>query len=157
MPDKRVKVFSLPFDSQRGEFDDSELQAFCAEVEVVAVSDHLLSSGDKHYLVVSLIYIGEPEVTKNNYSNGDPAFDLDQMERNAYEALRQWRLATSRHQGVPPYHIAHNKHLVQLIKMRVETKEDMKQIKHFSKENINQYGDEILHILQERLRYCTPK
>jgi superfamily II DNA helicase RecQ len=73
---------------------------------------------------------------------------LTAEQENSYNALRTWRNERASQDGVPPYLIAHNDSLMQMATMRIETPEDLLQVKGLGEKRVEKYGDEILGILK---------
>ena len=51
-----LRIFTLKFQSTLGAFDDTELQAFIKDKEVVSIRDHFFTKDDMPYLTVLVTY-----------------------------------------------------------------------------------------------------
>ncbi|WP_228376369.1 HRDC domain-containing protein [Chryseobacterium sp. JAH] len=64
------------------------------------------------------------------------------------DALKIWRSEKAKEQNLPSYFIATNKELVSVAKYKPAKKEELLDIKGFGKHKIENYGEEILEILE---------
>ena len=94
----------------------------------------------------------EPDQAQNRRANRqqDPRKELDNLEKSTYDALRTWRAARAKQEGVAPYMIAHNKQIAQIVQNKIMSKSDLGNISGFGEAKVKQYGDEILQILAEQ-------
>lgn len=73
---------------------------------------------------------------------------LNEDEIKILDALKLWRSEKAREQNLPTYFIATNKELVSVAKYKPAKKEELLDIKGFGKHKIENYGEEILEILE---------
>lgn len=66
---------------------------------------------------------------------------------NTYDLLKEYRLTTSRAEGVKPYFIFNNEEMNLLLKTMPKTKADLLNVKGFGPKKVEKYGDAILSIL----------
>lgn len=64
------------------------------------------------------------------------------------DALKIWRSEKAKEQNLPSYFIATNKELISVAKYKPAKKEELLDIKGFGKHKIENYGEEILEILE---------
>lgn len=64
------------------------------------------------------------------------------------DALKIWRSEKAKEQNLPSYFIATNKELFSVAKYKPAKKEELLEIKGFGKHKIENYGEEILEILE---------
>lgn len=79
----------------------------------------------------------------------DEKVKLEPSEQLCYERLRVWRNETADQEGIPPYVIASNSHLVELVQKRITTVEGLKQLPGFGKKKIEKYGKGITGLIQD--------
>lgn len=79
------------------------------------------------------------------YSADDDTLNSDEFE--ILEALKLWRSEKAREQNLPSYFIATNKELISVAKYKPAKIEELLDIKGFGKHKIENYGEEILEIL----------
>lgn len=80
------------------------------------------------------------------YSAEDEALSNDEIK--ILDALKLWRSEKAREQNLPTYFIATNKELISVAKYKPAKKEELLDIKGFGKHKIENYGEEILEILE---------
>ena len=73
---------------------------------------------------------------------------LSSDEEQILNALKLWRSEKAREQNLPTYFIASNKELMSVAKYKPAKKEELLDIKGFGKHKIENYGEEILEILE---------
>lgn len=80
------------------------------------------------------------------YSADDETLTNDEIE--ILEALKLWRSEKAKEQNLPYYFIATNKELISVAKFKPAKKQELLEIKGFGKHKIENYGEEILEILE---------
>lgn len=83
---------------------------------------------------------------------GLEATGLTEAGRLCYEELRRWRKETAEKEGIPPFVIAKNSHLVEIVNKEIVTLEALKQINGFGKKKMEKYGKEITGIIEAFFR-----
>jgi len=146
----KLKVFTLRFSNEANGFDDAPMQAFLADKQVVEVTNHFFVHENVPYLTLLVSY-RDVEGLEREFRNRrkDPRMDLDQQEQQIYDALRAWRSATAKQEGIPPYVIVNNRQLAQCVKMRAQSKAGLVQVRGIGEAKIERYGEMMLEILKE--------
>ena len=148
----KLKVFTFRFTESADGFDDKPLQDFIADKEVIDFSEHFFVHEKTPYLTVLLSYRSlDHDEKRKVYRREDPRKALDEKEKEAYDALRTWRAARARQEGIPTYMIANNKQLARMIKLRATTKASLASVNGIGEAKITQYGEEILRTIAEHL------
>lgn len=80
------------------------------------------------------------------YSAEDEVLSSDEIK--ILDALKFWRSERAKEQNLPTYFIATNKELISVAKYKPAKKEELLDIKGFGKHKIENYGEEILEILE---------
>jgi ribonuclease D len=80
------------------------------------------------------------------YSAEEETLSLD--EAKILDALKLWRSEKAKEQNLPTYFIASNKELLSVAKYKPAKKEELLEIKGFGKHKIENYGEEIIEILE---------
>ena len=80
------------------------------------------------------------------YSAEDEMLNPDEIK--ILDALKFWRSEKARQQNLPSYFIATNKELISVAKYKPVKIEELLDIKGFGKHKIENYGEEILEILE---------
>ncbi len=73
---------------------------------------------------------------------------LTSVEANHFNILRKWRWETSKEEGYPPYVIADDSTLKNLIKKLPKNKEELLKVKGFGLKRVDKYGEELLAIVK---------
>jgi ATP-dependent DNA helicase RecQ len=147
----KLKVFTFRFSDGAIGFDDKPLQEFIADKEVIDFSEHFFFHEKTPYLTILLSYRSLNYDEKKRDRSQDPRKELDDREKQAYDALRNWRAARARQEGIPPYMIANNKQLAKMIKLRSTNKATLARVEGIGESKIAKYGDEILHTIAGHL------
>jgi superfamily II DNA helicase RecQ len=74
--------------------------------------------------------------------------ELSQNEMKIIDSLKLWRSEKAKEKSLPVYLIATNKELFSLAKYKPAKKEELLDIKGFGKYKIENYGQEIIEILE---------
>ncbi len=74
--------------------------------------------------------------------------ELSSDEVKILDSLKLWRSEKAREQSLPVYFIATNKELFSIAKYKPANKEELLDIKGFGKHKIENYGEEIIGILE---------
>ena len=148
----KLKIFTFQFSDSVAGFDDKPLQDFIADKEVIDFSEHFFIHEKIPYLKVLISYrlLAADEKRKLNLRR-DPAKELDEEEKLAYDALRAWRSARARQEGIPPYMIANNKQLAKMIKLRATTRAGLGKVDGIGEAKTAKYGDEIVQTITKHL------
>ena len=115
----QVKIFTMPFNSQLGVFDDEEFNSFIKDKELVSANDYLFQRDEIPYLTLVVKYKQLASVVMSA-SNGTKPQEktknneewrklLDDESMPLFNTLRQWRSEKSKKDGVPPYVILNNR------------------------------------------------
>jgi len=132
-------------------FDDSPMQEFISDKEVIEYTEHFFIHDKTPYLTVLLSYrnIAPNERRKLNQRN-DPRAELDDAEKEIFDALRTWRAARAKQDGMPPYMIANNKQFAKMVSLKAATKADLDKVSGIGEAKIDKYGEDILRIIAEK-------
>ncbi|MBV8327665.1 HRDC domain-containing protein [Chryseobacterium sp.] len=147
----KVKVFKVRLPEEFLYKDQKVLDDFLEmneiiKVETAFVNDECYWSVILYFEVLSLAKntVKEPKEVKYSAENDTLSFD----EEKILEALKLWRSLKAKEQNLPTYFIASNKELVSVAKYKPAKKEELLEIKGFGKHKIENYGEEILEILE---------
>ncbi|MEG0925217.1 HRDC domain-containing protein [Chryseobacterium sp.] len=147
----KVKVFKIRLPEELLYKDQKMLDDFLEANEIIKVETAFVN--DECYWSVILYFeeqkllkntVKEPKVTKYSAENDSLSYD----EEQTLNALKLWRSEKAREQDLPAYFIASNKELVSVAKYKPAKKEELLDIKGFGKHKIENYGEEILEILE---------
>ncbi|NIF04920.1 aldolase [Chryseobacterium sp. Tr-659] len=147
----KVKVFKIRLPEEFLYQDQKMLDDFLETNEIMKVETAFVS--EERYWSVILYFedlklikstVKEPKAGK--YSADNDVLSVD--EEQILDALKLWRSEKAREQNLPTYFIASNKELVSVAKYKPAKKEELLEIKGFGKHKIENYGEEILEILE---------
>ncbi|BEV03331.1 HRDC domain-containing protein [Chryseobacterium gambrini] len=148
----KIKVFKIGLDDRHLEKDQKTLEAFLESYDIIKVETAFVQD-EKYWSVV--LYFDELKIVQQNvvkdsktakYSAEDEALNNDELK--ILEALKYWRSEKAKEQNLPSYFIASNKELMSVAKYKPAKKEELRDIKGFGKHKIENYGEEILEILE---------
>lgn len=81
----------------------------------------------------------------NTYDN------LNKENLILFDIFKNWRYKKSKEQNIPPYIVANDKLLISLTKKLPQTKRDLLEIEGIGENKLNQYGDDIINIINNYL------
>jgi len=139
----KCKVFKIRLSEGHVERDVSILNDFLESVEVRRMSSSIVNANVPFWSV--LVFYKEGDLTSHAIPTED--ITLADFEERIYEALRDWRNEQAAKENIPPYMVAHNHWLKQMVRMRVKEEEDLLGIKGFGKKRITKYGNDIIKIM----------
>jgi ATP-dependent DNA helicase RecQ len=73
---------------------------------------------------------------------------LDVATRPLWEHLRAWRAEAAKKHGVPAYVVFHDATLIELVRLRPQTKSDLRHVPGIGMRKLESYGEELLEILR---------
>jgi superfamily II DNA helicase RecQ len=148
----KLKVFTLRFSDSTGGFNDEALQEFIADKEVIEFTEHFFVHERTPYLMVLLAYRSLSEDGRRRPSPApDLRRELDDTEKEAFDALKAWRLTRAKLEGIPPYMIASNRQLAKMVRLRAASRAALSAVEGIGEAKSAKYGDEILEILGKHL------
>ncbi|STC96320.1 HRDC domain-containing protein [Chryseobacterium carnipullorum] len=147
----KVKVFKIRLTEEFLYKDQKMLDQFLEVNEIIKVETAFVN--DESYWSV-VLYFEEPKAAKSivkepkavKYSADNDVLNSD--EEKILDALKYWRSEKAKEQNLPTYFIASNKELMSVAKYKPVKKEELLDIKGFGKHKIENYGEEILEILE---------
>lgn len=147
----KVKVFKIRLPEEFLYKDQKMLDDFLEVNDIIKVETAFVN--DECYWSVILYFeelkltksaVKEPKIVK--YSAENDLLNSD--EEKILNALKFWRSEKAREQNLPTYFIASNKELISVAKYKPAKKEELLEIKGFGKHKIENYGEEILEIIE---------
>jgi hypothetical protein len=115
-------VIPLHFDAVLGGFDDTPLREFLTDKEILSIREHFFIRHDVPYLAMivtySLPHLVSPAAPATPAHQQEPSWRslVAPEEVPLFNTLRDWQLARSKQEGVPPYVICTNKMLATMAK-----------------------------------------
>ena len=144
----KLKIFTFRFSESLVGFDDKPLQEFIADKEVIEFSEHFFTHENTPYLAVMISYrLLAAEEKRRLARRQDPRSELDDREKEAYDALRAWRSVRARQDGIPAYMIATNNQFANMIKLGATDRAALLRVPGIGEAKIANYGEEILKVI----------
>jgi ATP-dependent DNA helicase RecQ len=136
-------------------FDESPLQEFIKDKEVLSVENHFFIKNDSPYLAVIINYKPLPmaqsinQATSSKSGKRDEAWRelIDEKDVPLFNTLRIWRAERSKKEGLPSYIICNNQHLADIVNARPQTLAALGRIQGFGNAKLEKYGQDILALL----------
>lgn len=136
------EIITIPFNPVTLTFNAGDLNGFCINKRVLSTKIEFFKD-DKH--VYWSIFIEYEQILEKT---GNEPTGLTEAGRLCYEKLREWRKQTAEKEGIPPYVIAKNNHLAEIVKREITTIEALKQLNGFGAKKIEKYGKDICGIVK---------
>lgn len=173
----RVKLFTFRYSATLGGFDETPLASFLRDKEVLAFREHFFHINDTPHLTCIVTWqdavVGEAELEaaralrssspddetraplgrperRRSRSHGaapDPTAGLDERERALFNSLREWRAAKAQEEGVPPYLVFTNRHLLAMIASRPDSPTALANLHGIGPGKVKRYGAEVLALV----------
>jgi len=146
-----IKVFKVRIADEFLHQDQQKVDSFLVENEIVKFETAFVQE-DQFWSVI--LYYREFSGFVNSVKDGKAqkySAEEDVLSANEIkilDALKLWRSEKAKEQNLPSYFIATNKELVSVAKYKPAKKEELIDIKGFGKHKIENYGEEIIEILE---------
>ncbi|MDR0623025.1 MAG: HRDC domain-containing protein [Treponema sp.] len=137
------EILTIPFNSDTALFNCDDLNRFCVNKKVVNSKTEFFNVNGKAYWSVFLEYDSLLETR----SAGPDTRGLTEAGKLCYEKLRVWRRERAEKEGVPPFVIARNSQLAEIVKTEPKTLEALKTINGFGNKKVEKYGQDITGII----------
>lgn len=146
----KVKIFKIRIDDQFIQADQKKLDVFLSENNILKYESAFVKN--EEYWSVIIYYEEQKSLVKESKPekfSADDSQELSNDEIKILECLKLWRTEKAREQSLPVYFIATNKELLSIAKYKPGKKEELLDIKGFGKHKIENYGAEIIEILEK--------
>lgn len=144
----KTKIFKIRIQDEFLRNDQKNLDKFLAQFQILKTETAFVP--EENYWSVLLFYDQNLPIVKEGkpqkYSAQDDVLNADEIK--LLDALKLWRSEKAKDQKLPTYFIATNQELISLVKYKPLQKEELMDIKGFGKHKIENYGEEILEILE---------
>ena len=145
----KTKIFKIRLSEEFIYADQNILDRFLQENNILKYETAFVKEEENYWSVI--IYYEELKI---HFQEGKPEkYSAEQEQLNPDEikildSLKLWRTEKAREKSLPVYLIATNKELLSIAKYRPIKKEELLDIKGFGKYKIENYGEEIIEILE---------
>jgi len=172
----RVKLFTFRYSPTLGGFDDTALSEFTKGRTLLSFREYLFSVNAVPHVFCALTYqdvrVGPEEEalareipardsqpsarTSRRAPGGDPTAGLNEAERLLFNELRDWRARKAHEEGVPPYLVFTNRHLIEIVRGRPESPTALGNLKGIGPGKLKRYAAEVLGMLSGAARDTAP-
>jgi superfamily II DNA helicase RecQ len=161
----RAKVFTLRFSPTLSGFDDSCVQDFVRDKEVLSMQQQLFVVHEVPHLLCIVSWQEQPVSAaalqaaraatgpargRRREGEPDPTEGLSESDRALFQTLRRWRSETARREGVPPYVALTNRQLVEVVQKKPASRNALAQLDGIGPAKVERYGEALLAVLHGR-------
>lgn len=144
----KLQLFKIRLEEKFLLQDQHDLDEFLSRNEVYKVETAFVQTKEPYWSVIIFVN-SETKMMLNENDNLTYSEEvISESEEKILEALKLWRSEKSKVQKIPTYCIATNKELLVVAKSKPHKKEELKLIKGFGKHKIENYGDEIIQLVE---------
>lgn len=143
-----VKVLKIRIDNEFLKKDQSDLNDFLASHKILKTESAFAPSENCWSVIV--YYETEHSLVKepSHQKYSATSQELTSDEILILDALKLWRTEKAKEQKLPSYFIASNNELMSLAKYKPTKKEELLEIKGFGKHKVENYGEDIIELLE---------
>jgi superfamily II DNA helicase RecQ len=146
----KIKIFKIRLSEEFIYSDQKILDRFLQENNILKYETAFVKDENSYWSVV--LYFEEIQVQLNEATPQKYAAEneitLSEDEIKILDSLKLWRSEKAKDQKLPVYCIATNKELFSIAKYKPGKKEELRDIKGFGRHKIENYGEEIIEILE---------
>ena len=146
----KVQLFKIRLSDEFIYADQNVLDRFLQENNILKYETAFVKDEASYWSVVLYyeelkLQVNESKPKKYSVQNDT---ELSSDEIKILDSLKLWRSEKAKDQKLPVYFIATNKELFSIAKYKPAKKEELLEIKGFGKHKIENYGEEIIEILE---------
>lgn len=146
----KIKIFKIRLSEDFIHHDQKILDTFLQENNILKYETAFVKEDESYWSVIlyyeeMTVHVNESKPGKYSAEENQP---LNSDETKILDSLRLWRTEKAREKSLPVYLIATNKELSSIAKYKPAKKEELLDIKGFGKYKIENYGEEIIEILE---------
>ncbi len=146
-----VKVFQIRLSSEHIQHDQENLNKFFDTVPVEKTEVQIVVNGNLTYWSILVFYKTRVDSRLINGKSKKIFFSsesiLTETEKNAHEALTEWRSKKAKELKIPEFRVCRNAELITISKIAPQTIDDLIKIKGFASTKIAKFGNDIIEIL----------
>ena len=145
----KTKIFKIRLSEEFIYDDQRRLDRFLQENNILKYETAFVKEEENYWSVI--LYYEELKVQFNEPKNEKYSAEQEQLnsdEIKILDSLKLWRSEKAKEKSLPVYFIATNKELLSIAKYKPIKKEELLDIKGFGKFKIENYGGEIIQILE---------
>ena len=147
----KIKVITLKFNPETGQFDDDELMGFQEETTVNHYESHFFALNGVQFLSFVIAY---DDVKQKNHLSRRKVIEkkdieeLTQEESELFEKLKTVRKEKAFELGLPVYVLATNADILKVMKHQCVTMESLKHDAGFGKKKASNIGKEFIAVMK---------
>lgn len=145
----KTKIFKIRLSEEFIYDDQKRLDRFLQENNILKYETAFVKEEENYWSVI--LYYEELKVQFNEPKNEKYSAEQEKLnsdEIKILDSLKLWRSEKAKEKSLPVYFIATNKELLSIAKYKPIKKEELLDIKGFGKFKIENYGGEIIQILE---------
>ena len=145
----KTKIFKIRLSEEFIYDDQKRLDRFLQENNILKYETAFVKEEENYWSVI--LYYEELKVQFNEPKNEKYSAEQEQLnsdEIKILDSLKLWRSEKAKEKSLPVYFIATNKELLSIAKYKPIKKEELLDITGFGKFKIENYGGEIIQILE---------
>lgn len=146
----KVRHFIIRLAANQLTEDENQLNGFLESVDFVKSDTHFVEGKYSYWSV--LVHYEENSKTETGSRERNEIIEqgLSLNQKEIYKTLKQWRFKKSQVLKIPIVAICHNSELLNAILSEVKTPTDLRCVKGFGEFKVENYGDEILSIINAK-------
>ncbi len=148
----KIKTFKIRISDQFLPVDEKQLNQFLENNDIIRTETGIVQDAEPFWSVLVFYDEFKPVVKESKQKAAkfliESESDLDENEMKIMDSLREWRNVKAKENNLPSYFIATNKELLSIAKYKPVKKEELQDIKGFGKHKMENYGTEIIGILE---------
>ncbi len=146
----KIKILKIRLSEDFQANDEKKVNEFLQNHDIIKMSSSLVNSTENYWSI--MVYFEEAKSvvkeSKPTKYSADSDTELNADEVKILDSLRLWRNEKAKEQNLPSYFVATNKELLSIAKYKPVKVEQLIEIKGFGKHKIENYGEEIIEILE---------
>lgn len=137
-----IKVFNIRLDKEHCQEDQNRMNQFLDSVEIKLTSTNFVTTSTVDFWS-AVVFFEPKKETKTTMVERE----LTDDEKKIYAALKKWRSDKAQQLMLPHYMICHNSELASIAVQKPQTLRDFKNVKGFGENKTDNYGDDIIALL----------
>ena len=160
----QIRVFSLKMDAEQN-FNYDEINEFCRQNKIINMQTQFFMFQDEPIWSILITCKEKTSILERQNQNPEkqelqkdkrnPYYQLAMEHRENYDALRSWRNQLAISIGKPPYAIATNEMLADIVTKMPTSKKQLKTINGIGKGFVDSFGDSILVFLADVTKHSS--
>lgn len=142
-----IKTFHIRLSKEHLKSDENKLNDFLKDKEVINTFAEIVKTEKINFWSIVVAFEEQQIDDKSGKITYSKDAELTKEEQTIIDALKQWRTDTAAKENVPQFVIAHDRELITIVKQKIDSINDLKNIKGFGEKKIAKYGSDIIDLL----------